>query len=94
MDTKHSWTYNRLQKQASEKAEHVASYQSIFCKWCCGNQLVSLSTELSIGNENNSLTLYAYVAGFGKSGHNIIISDKGLIVQCKFTEVEFSYNNN
>ena len=49
--------------------------------------------ELLIGNENHSLTLHAYVAGFDKSGHNYI-SDKRLTVhiehvQCQFTKLNF-----
>ena len=73
---------NRLQKQASEKADHIATSQN----FVSGVVVISLLMELSVGNENHSFTLHAYVADFGKSGHKFI-SDKGLTVHIKHVAI-------
>ena len=81
MDTEPSWTSNRLQKQASEKADHITTSQN----FVSGVVVISLLTELSIGNEDHSFTLHAYVTGFGKSGHKCI-SGKGLTVHIEHVQ--------
>ena len=57
---KHSWTSERPQKQAADQSTFGSGV------W----YLISLLIELWIGDENCSLPLCAYVAGFCKFSHN------------------------
>ena len=52
---------DRPQKQASAKADLLTFGSGVMTN--------SLLMELSIGDETNSLTLCANMAGFGKAGH-------------------------
>ena len=53
---------DKPQKQASEKVDQLT--------FGSGFVIVSLLMELLIGDENISLPLCAYVAGFSKASHN------------------------
>ena len=65
---KHSWIYDRPQKQASEK--QTSQLVAVVLWW-----LVSLLMKLLIGDETRSLPLCVYVAGFGKSIHKYVFTD-------------------
>ena len=70
MDTKHLWTYNRLQKQASEKADHIPVNIFEVVLWLLVSLLMEQASRLAM--EKQPLTLHAYVVGFGKSGRKYI----------------------
>ena len=78
---KHSWTSSRLQEQASENVDHTHTSQNLVS----GVMVISLLTELLIGNENHSLTLHASVVGYGKSSHKYIF-DKDLTIHMEHVQ--------